>query len=117
MSRTDLPDVLATADVALVPLDDSLVNRARCSVKLLDLMLAGRAIVADRVGQVPEYLEDGRTAMLVDPDEPARMAEAVVALLRAPDRARTIGAAAEQMARTRFAWTNLRGRLVEAIVG
>src|SRR5262245_28835795 len=35
VERGRLPDVLAAGDVALVPLDDTLVNRCRCSVKLL----------------------------------------------------------------------------------
>ena len=115
--REELPDLLAAGDVALVPTDDTLVNRCRCSVKLLDLMLAGRAVVADRVGQAAEYLEDGRNGRLVPPDDGAAMAEAALALLDEPSLARRLGQAAERDARERFTWASQRDRLVGAMLG
>jgi glycosyltransferase involved in cell wall biosynthesis len=115
--REELPDLLAAGDVALVPTDDTLVNRCRCSVKLLDLMLAGRAVVADRVGQAAEYLEDGRNGRLVPPDDGAAMAEAALTLLDEPSLARRLGQAAERDARERFTWASQRDRLVGAMLG
>ena len=56
-----LPDVFAAADVALYPLDDTLLNRTKCVMKLVDLLLAGMPVIADAVGQATEYIEDGRT--------------------------------------------------------
>jgi glycosyltransferase involved in cell wall biosynthesis len=117
VERTRLPDVLAAGDVALVPLDDTLVNRCRCSVKLLDLMLSGRPIAAERVGQVGEYLRDGATARLVEPGDDAGLADAAAALLRDPVEAGRLAAAAERDARERFTWRAQRGRLVAAVTG
>ncbi|HEV8633387.1 MAG TPA: glycosyltransferase [Chloroflexota bacterium] len=114
--RGELPDLLAAADVALVPMDDTLVNRCRCSVKLLDLMLAGRTIVADRVGQAAEYLEDGASGRLVSPRDGAAMAEAALELLREPGLAGRLGRLAEEAARGRFTWTAQRGALTSAIL-
>ena len=76
-----IPAVIAAADVALVPTDDTLINRARCSVKLLELMAAGLPIVASRVGQAAEYIEDGRSGVLVAPGDAGALAKAAVALL------------------------------------
>jgi len=114
--RYELPDLLAAADVALVPMDDTLVNRCRCSVKLLDLMLAGRAIVAEPVGQVTAYLEDGASGRLVPPGNGAAMADAALELLGEPDLARRLGRSAESAARERFTWSAQRGALAEAIL-
>src|SRR5439155_15018155 len=97
--REDLPDLLAAADVALVPMDDTLVNRCRCSVKLLDLMLAGCAIVAEAVGQAKEYLRDDETGRLVAPGDSNAFADAAIALLQRPSTARRHGRAAERVAR------------------
>ena len=116
VERERLPDLLAAGDVALVPLEDTLVNRCRCSVKLLDLMLSGRPIAAERVGQVGEYLRDGQTARLVEPGDDAGLADAAVALLRDRTEAARLGAAAERDARERFTWRSQRERLVAAIV-
>lgn len=105
-----IPAQLAAADLALVPLDDTLINRARCSAKLLELMAAGLPIVAGRVGQVMEYIEDGRSGVLVPPGEPAALARAVLALLAdAPLRAR-LGQGARERVAQHYTWDHLAPR-------
>ncbi len=104
-----IPALLAAADLALVPLDDTLINRARCSAKMLELMTAGLPIVAGRVGQVMEYIEDGHSGVLVPPGDPAALARAVLALLAdAPLRARLGQAARERVAH--YTWDHLAPR-------
>jgi glycosyltransferase involved in cell wall biosynthesis len=117
VKREDLPNFLAAGDVAVVPMDDTAVNRARCSVKLLDLMLSGRAIVADAVGQASEYLRDDQIGRLVRPEDAEAMAEAATGLLRDPSTARRLGDAADATARSQFTWEQQREKLVGAVVG
>ncbi len=76
-----IPPLLAAADVALVPMDDTLINRARCSAKLLEIMAAGVPVVAANVGQVGEYIEHRRSGLLVPPGQPAALARAALLLL------------------------------------
>jgi glycosyltransferase involved in cell wall biosynthesis len=76
-----IPALLAKASIALVPVNDSLINRARCSAKLLELIQAGLTIVASDVGQMREYLCDHQTGLLVAPNDPAGMAQAVLTLM------------------------------------
>jgi glycosyltransferase involved in cell wall biosynthesis len=104
-----IPALLATAEVALAPMNDTLINRARGLAKLLELMAAGLPIVAGRVGQAAEYIEDGRSGILVPPGEPAALARAALKLLAdAPLRARLGQAARERVGRL-FAWDVLAG--------
>ncbi|NJK81619.1 MAG: glycosyltransferase family 4 protein [Chloroflexaceae bacterium] len=84
LEPTTIPAVLARAHVALVPLDDTLINRARCSAKLLELMAAGVPVVAANVGQVAEYITAGESGLLVPPASPAALAEATIRLLATP---------------------------------
>jgi len=106
-----LPAYFAQADVAIYPFDDTLVNRAKCAVKLRDLLAAGVPVVAEAVGQNREMVRHGETGWLVDPGDVDSFAEAVVRLLEdAPLRERLGRAAARDM-RERFAW----GRLVETV--
>nr|WP_290670401.1 glycosyltransferase family 4 protein [Ardenticatena sp.] len=101
------PDQLAAtlraADVALYPMDDTLVNRTKCPVKLADLMALGLPIVGEAVGQVCDYLDEG-AGVLVPPGNVTAFADAVGALLRTPDDARRLGKQAEHRLRTHFAW-------------
>lgn len=101
---TALPPLLTSADIALVPLDDTLINRARCSVKFLELMAYGLPIVAGRVGQTSEYLEDERSGLLVAPGHPAQLAQATLRLIADPVLRRRLGQAARERVRKHFLW-------------
>jgi glycosyltransferase involved in cell wall biosynthesis len=102
-----LPGIFARAAVAIYPFDDTLVNRAKCAVKLCDLLAAGVGVVAEAVGQNREYIRHGETGLLVEPGDVAAFAGSVVRLLEdAPLRER-LGSAAARDLRERFAWERL----------
>ena len=109
----EVADHLALAHVALYPMDDTLVNRAKCPVKLADLLALEVPVVGEAVGQVAEYLADG-AGVLVPPGDVARFARAVVSLLRDPEQARRLGRAGRQRLERHFAWSVQAGR-VEAL--
>jgi glycosyltransferase involved in cell wall biosynthesis len=90
----DIPAFLAGTDVAV------LSSRAEgMSNALLEYMAAGRAVVATAVGAAGQLIEDGVHGLLVPPDDPAALAEAIAALLRDPSRAARLGTAARRRAR------------------
>lgn len=95
---------LAASDVALYPMDDTLLNRAKCSAKLTEQMQAGLPVVAARVGQVAEYIEDGQSGLLVAPGDGGALARGVIALLNQPQQAAALGQAARRRIEQHFAW-------------
>ena len=103
----DLPPLFAAADVAMMPVDDTILNRAKCPARLLDLLAAGVPVVAEAVGEVAEIVEDGVSGLLVDPGQEAAFAAAVVSLLQDADLRRRMGEAAQRRVRTAFAWDRL----------
>jgi glycosyltransferase involved in cell wall biosynthesis len=103
----DLPAHFAAADVAIFPYDDTLVNRAKCSVKLTELLAAGVPVVADRVGQNAEYIEHLVSGLLVPPGDSAAFASAVVSLLRDAALRQRLGEAARQRMQEQFTWDRL----------
>ncbi|MFO7742271.1 MAG: glycosyltransferase family 4 protein [Anaerolineae bacterium] len=103
----ELPSTLAEATVAIYPFDDTLVNRAKCAVKLRDLLVAGLPVVAESVGQNREYIRDGETGLLIDPGNVAAFADAVVQVLKNPALGERLGQAASRDVRERFAWEKL----------
>jgi glycosyltransferase involved in cell wall biosynthesis len=109
-----IPALLATADVALAPMNDTLINRARGLAKLLELMAAGLPIVAGRVGQAAEYIEDGRSGVLVPPGQPAALARAALALLGDASLRARLGQAARERVGRLFAWDVLAGAAEQA---
>ena len=99
-----LPHYFAAADVAIYPSDDTLVNRTRCSVKLLDLLAAGVPIVADRVGQNEVYIEHNANGLLVTPGDDTDMARKVLALLADQELRRGLSECARRMVRETYSW-------------
>jgi colanic acid biosynthesis glycosyl transferase WcaI len=83
----DLPELLASADVLLVPLDR---DKSRLSVpsKLYNFMAAGRPIlgVATPDSEVAAIVRDNGCGFVVPPGDPSGLAATVMALKSAPDR-------------------------------
>ena len=69
---------------------------------LMEAGSQGLATVATRVSAVPELIEDGQTGLLVPPEDPAALAEALEALIRTPSRRLFLGRAAERRVRMHF---------------
>lgn len=93
-ARDDVPALLAAADVVVVP--------SRWEARALviqEAMRAGRPVVATCVGGTPE-LTGADAALLVPPEDPAALADAVTAVLDDPSLAARLGAAARQRSET-----------------
>jgi glycosyltransferase involved in cell wall biosynthesis len=103
----ELPALFARADAAICPFDDTLLNRTKCPVKLIDLLAAGVPVVADAVGQIAEYIRHDETGVLVPSGDVTAMADAAAALLKEHRRARALGGAAARDVRARFGWARL----------
>jgi glycosyltransferase involved in cell wall biosynthesis len=84
--RTDVPDVLATLDVAV---SSSVFEGA--PLAMLEFMEAGLPIVATAVGGVPDLVAEGLGGYLVAPHDPAALGDRVVATLADGARAREMG--------------------------
>lgn len=107
----------AAADVAVFPFDDTLVNRCKCSVKLIDLLANGVPVVAERVGQVQEYIRHNESGMLVAPNDVDVFTNSVLELLTDSEKRARLGAcAAVTMARD-FDWNTLVSRVEKVYSG
>ncbi len=102
-----LPGFFAQSRVAIYPFDDTLINRTKCAVKLIDLLAAGVPVVADAVGQNIDYIRHNETGWLVPSGNVKAMADAVVSVINDPIHTKQIGTAASQDMRDRFDWDRL----------
>jgi glycosyltransferase involved in cell wall biosynthesis len=61
---------------------------------LAEAMAAGVPVVSAAMSGIPELVEDGRTGLLVEPEDPSALADAMERLLRDPILRKTLAAAA-----------------------
>ncbi|HEX2916431.1 MAG TPA: glycosyltransferase family 4 protein [Chloroflexia bacterium] len=101
----ELPALLACGDIALYPFDDNLINRARCSAKFLDLLMAGLPVVTEAVGELREYLQDSQGGYLVPLGDREAFSAAVARLtgLSAEERA-ALGAKGALRLQEKYRW-------------
>jgi glycosyltransferase involved in cell wall biosynthesis len=78
---------------------------------LLESLAAGTAVVASRVGGIPEVVEDGRAGRLVPPHDPPGLARAIRELWQDPALARRLGEYGRTEVVPRFTWEALADRL------
>lgn len=69
-----------------------------------EAMACGTPVVATTAGAFPEFIDDGRTGILVPPGDAGALAAAIASLLRDPERCARMGAAASEHISANFTW-------------
>jgi len=100
----DLPNHLAAADAAIYPFDDTLLNRCKCPAKLTEIMCAAVPVAADSVGQVCEYIENGVSGFLCEPDDSRALADATIKLLQDARLRSKLGVSGRERLLSTFNW-------------
>jgi glycosyltransferase involved in cell wall biosynthesis len=103
-----------TVLLAIFPYQDTLINRAKCSAKLVELMAAGLAVVATDVGENSHYIEHGVSGWLVPADDNDAFAHAVALLFENQQLRARLGQGARQRILNDFQWSTLAERAEQA---
>jgi glycosyltransferase involved in cell wall biosynthesis len=111
LEETAVPDTLASADVGLYLMNDTLLNRTKCPVKLADMAYIGLPVVAEGVGQVTEYVKDGQTGVVCAVGDVEGVSAAVIRLLQDKSEQQRFSAAARKHIRAFLTWDKLSEQL------
>ncbi|HEY9700106.1 MAG TPA: glycosyltransferase family 4 protein [Trichocoleus sp.] len=93
-SADRMPELVAAADVIVVPQRDTPATKAQFPLKLTDGMAMAKPILATRVGDIPEIL--GNTGYLADPASPEHLAEKIRWIFAHPEEANDRGRQARE---------------------
>ncbi len=103
--RNDVQRLLSVMDVFVLPsLSEGL------SMALLEAMVAGKAVVATKVGGNSELIDHGRTGFLVSPENPIDLADQLIKLLDGPDLITKFGRAGAELVQRRFSKAEMIAR-------
>ena len=104
--RTDVPDLLASMDVFLLP------TRAEpFGIAVVEAMAAGVPVVASDVGGIREIVSSAELGWTVPPDSVGGFTDALRTVLRLPDRGRAVGDRGRRSLYGRFDADTIRRKL------
>jgi L-malate glycosyltransferase len=104
--RSDIPDILASCDIGVLP------SRAEgLSNALLEYMASGLPTIASRVGGNSELVNDGVTGLLVLPEDSNAIADALLRLLRNPELSRQMAENGKKVAVETYSFERLIGEV------
>jgi glycogen(starch) synthase len=101
LDRGEVAAALAGAEIFVMP-----SRLEPFGIVLLEAWRAGRPVVATSIGGPPEFLEDGRTGLLVDPNDTDALAAALERLLGDRALREAIGAAG-RLEVQEFSWVKI----------
>lgn len=88
--RSQVPGLVASADVCLVPLRDIDLFRTFLPSKMFEFLAAGRAVVGSVRGECAEVLAEAG-AVVVPPEDPEALAQVLRELAQDPERRKRMG--------------------------
>lgn len=107
----ELADYWRLAQVAMYPLDDSPLVRAKSAVKMLELMSIGMPIVADGIGEAAEIIEDGVSGLLAAPHNNIDFSNKLTEIMGDSNLRESLSKGAREVVSQRYTWNRLRHRL------
>ena len=114
LAEEKVPNAIAAADVGLYMMEDTLLNRTKCPVKLADMVKAGLPLVGERVGEVSEYIRHEETGFFYETGDVEAVANGLVRLLQQPDLRAQFSDAAIAHYNRNFNWAHA-GEMVEDV--
>jgi glycosyltransferase involved in cell wall biosynthesis len=106
--RQDVPELLSFIDIAVIP---SLAEGI--PQFLLQAMAMARPVVATRVGGIPEIITPGSTGLLVPPEDPQALGDAICLLLENKNTSYQLGENAHKLIEERFTLPQMADRVYQ----
>lgn len=100
--KIEMPVLLAASDACVATLQDIPMFRMTYPNKVFDYMAAGRPTILAIDGVIREVMEASGGGVCVQPGDAHALAQAVLTLAHAPDRARAMGASARDYVARNF---------------
>ena len=92
--RMDIQEVLPVADIYAEP-----AVMTDLPIAIMEAMRRGKPIVASFIGEIPVFVQDGKTGFLVKPENSIMLAKKIIQLLENRELGKKFGSAAEQVVR------------------
>ena len=115
VSYEEIPSILKSADVILIPFPNNEVSHAASPLKLFEGMSMQKPVIASRVSGIEDIVTDGENGFLADPDNIEEWATKLETATRSEALSAEMGLKARRTVVERFDWTLLASRFEEVL--
>ncbi len=115
VSYTAMPAYYQACDVFMLLPRDLPGDVEGFGLVFLEAVACGKPVIGSRAGGVVDAIDDQHTGLLVTPDSPQAAADALLALLRDPERARTLGEEGRRQALGPRSWDAACAKINEVL--
>ena len=91
VNRELIPEILAKSNIGLIYMSNTLFERCKCPGKVYEYMAMELPIISTDVGEPSVVIKQAKCGILVPPDDPFAMAEAMNYLIDHPALRRAMG--------------------------
>ena len=101
-------EMLALFDIFAMP-----SRQEGLGLSIMEAQAAGLPVVASRVGGIPSLIEDGKTGVLVEPENPEELAVAIIRLFQDRARMKAIGIAGREFIEETFSADKMLDKVIK----
>ncbi len=95
-------EILSALDIFVMP-----SRQEGLGLSIMEAQATGVPVIASRVGGIPSLVEDGKTGFLVEPENPAALAQTIIMALRDRHRLTQISRIGREFARENYSWDRM----------
>jgi glycosyltransferase involved in cell wall biosynthesis len=108
LPNSELPRYYNECSVFVLP-----SRRESFGIAAIEAMACAKPVIGTKVGGLKEVIDDGKTGILVKPDNPKQLAEAIKRILNNDELATQLGDNAREKVLTDFNWDHIAQRTIE----
>ena len=113
LNRDQIKEYLTHASLVISNRPKSKQDYYGFSTKVGEYLASGTPLLMTNWGEAVNWLENGKSAIIIEPEDTEALADAIVWVLTHPDKSRSIGLAGQQVCRECFDYKNWSKPLVE----
>lgn len=102
VSPTAIPQYFVDAEMLVLARPDNIQAKYGFPTKLGEYLLSGRPVVLTDVGNISDFLVDGKNAFIAEPGNIKSISNKMIEVSNNPDRANTIAIAGKETALDEF---------------
>ena len=103
---------LSQATVGWIPLERVQKYEKSLPTKLFEYMAYGLPVVSSDLQLIRKYVRDNENGYLVEPADPEAHAQAILRILKRPDRGAAMGQMGRDLVASRYNWNEMEERLL-----